>query len=139
MHPQHFRFADIAHPLPPTNLLTPSHASILLILPFLDLGGADAWNLNVVKLLARREWRITIVSMIVRALDCRAVCCVCVCLCVCRSPPLQPWDHPWKSRFLHLTTDLWDAPQWIPHNWQAAWLTYLIESRAVDVVMVCAR
>ena len=82
----------------------------LLIVPHLELGGADSVNLDLLAQLAQRfDWEITVVTT-------------------------RHSEDPWQQKFYGLTSDVFMLHRFLPFGAYPAFLTYLIESRQPDVV-----
>ena len=82
----------------------------LFILPHLELGGADRFNLDLIAQLTRRfDWEITVVTT-KRAGD------------------------VWQEKFHELTSDVFMLHRFLPFEAYPAFLSYLVESRQPDVV-----
>lgn len=84
--------------------------SILFILPWLVLGGADRFNLNMVRYLVQQDWHVTIVCTLIAS-------------------------HTWHSEFRALTADIFILPNFLPLSAYPMFLNYLIHSRGCDVVL----
>ena len=95
---------------PWTNPLDKSARRLLLVTAWMTMGGADKFNLDVVSLLARRGWEITIATTL-------------------------PGDHSWTPEFARFTPDLFPMWAFLPASEHPRFLRYLIESRRPDVVM----
>lgn len=97
--------------LPFTNPLTKSSRRLLMILPWLRMGGADKFNLDLVEQLTRRGWEVTIATT-------------------------NGTINRWQPQFARFTPDIFVMPELIGQHDQPAMLRSLIESRRPDVVMV---
>jgi len=84
---------------------------LLLIVPWLALGGADRFNLNLTQQLTQRGWHVTIATTI---------------------------EHPdpWRETFATHTPDLFSLPKFLTPELQPAFLKHLIRSRSIDAVMI---
>jgi len=96
---------------PLINPLEGGRRRLLLILPWLRLGGADKFNLDLIGQLARRGWEVTIATTLGR-------------------------EHPWLPDFARITPDLFSLPSFLRATDHPVFLRYLIESRRPDVVCV---
>ncbi len=109
------RTSDIAHPISDTllNPLVKRSQRLLMILPWLRMGGADRFNLDLVRYLTTRAaptWDVTIATTLP--------------------------GHPWLPEFSSLTPDVF-ALDHLARMPQFPWiLDHLIASRRPDVVMV---
>ncbi len=93
------------------NRLQPEGRRILMIIPWMTLGGADKFNLDLVSELSTKGWQVTIVATL-------------------------PGDNSWLPHFGRCTSDifiLWDVlkPAGYP-----GFLAYLVQSRQFDVVLM---
>lgn len=84
---------------------------VLLIVPWLEMGGADKFNLDLIRQLTMRGYQCTIVTT-------------------------QRSADPWKSRFTALTSDVFCLPQFLRWADYPAFISYLIESRSIDVAVI---
>jgi glycosyltransferase involved in cell wall biosynthesis len=94
-----------------SNVLHKSKPRLLMILPWLRMGGSDRFNLDLLTQLTQRGWEITIATTL--------------------SGP-----HPWTPLFARYTPDIFALGNTLDVLDQPAFLRYLIESRRPDVVMV---
>ncbi|MCL2165164.1 MAG: glycosyltransferase, partial [Oscillospiraceae bacterium] len=106
-----YRFGELLSTLPAPNLLKKQTPRLLLIVPWLIMGGADKFNIMAIKALKALGWEISVVTTVTT-------------------------EHVWCSEFYALTSDVfileyflepWDYPRF---------LRYLIASRDHDAVMV---
>lgn len=104
-------YAPVPDDLPCDNRLAAGRPRMLLIVPWLTLGGADGFNLDVVEQLTRRGWEITVAAT--REGDCS------------REPAFA--RHTPEIFVLHRFLAGADRPRF---------LRYLIGSRRPDVVMM---
>jgi glycosyltransferase involved in cell wall biosynthesis len=82
----------------------------LLIVPHLELGGADSVNLDLLAQLTQRfDWETTVVTT-------------------------RHSEDPWRQKFYDLTSDVFMLHRFLPFSAYPAFLSYLIESRQPDVV-----
>lgn len=107
--PQHPPFADIPEDPPFENPLSKSRRRLLMIVPWFRLGGADKFNLDLVKELSGAGWEVTIAA----TLD----------------------GHPWMPEFTKHTPDVWPLRHYARPPDFPRLLTYLIRSRRPDVVL----
>jgi glycosyltransferase involved in cell wall biosynthesis len=84
---------------------------ILLLIPWLEVGGADKFNLDLIERLSQRGYEFTVVTTL-------------------RS------DHPWLSRFSQLTPDIFCLHQFLAYSDYPRFLNYLIDSRQIDAVLI---
>jgi glycosyltransferase involved in cell wall biosynthesis len=85
--------------------------NILCIFPWLEVGGADKFNLDLITLLATRNYNITLATTIKS-------------------------DHPWHHHFYTVTPDIFHLPNFLDESHWLACVRYLIESRQTDIVLI---
>ncbi len=110
----HMPFAPLAPPLDPaefSNPLRKTRPRLLLIAPWLRMGGADRFNLDLVRFLVRHAgWDVTIATTLP--------------------------GHPWLPEFAVLTPDVFCLDHLARPPHLPRLIDYLITSRRPDVVMV---
>lgn len=84
---------------------------VLLILPWLQMGGADKFNLDLIRSLSRRGYEFTVATTLGD-------------------------DDPWLSEFTHITPDVFRLPQFLAFSDYPRFLNELVESRQVDAVII---
>lgn len=90
----------------------PTARRMLMIIPWMVLGGADAINLDVLaETVARRNWTVTIVAT-------------------------RQTDHTWLSRFAAFTDDILITPNFLRGLDLPRFLEYVVRSRRIDVVFL---
>lgn len=102
---------DLALEVPCSNRLAKRGRRMLYLLPWLNLGGADKFNLDLCKQLTQRGWEISIATTV------------------------PHWD-PWAHEFAAVTPDIFFLDHLVPLQQYPAFLRYLIESRDIDVVLI---
>lgn len=110
-----------APPLPPyprvrdeipfANLLTKNKRRILLVIPWMALGGSDKFNLDLIGQLQGRDYEVTITTTL-------------------------PDNYPWHAEFARLTPDVFILPSFLRPNDYPRFLCYLVHSRQCDAVLV---
>ena len=98
---------EVAYP----NRLQKTRPRLLFVVPWLTMGGADKFNLDVVRELTRRGWEVTIATTL-------------------------QGDYSWLPQFTALTPDVFTLPAFLAVRDYPRFLRYLIESRGVDMVML---
>jgi glycosyltransferase involved in cell wall biosynthesis len=96
---------------PFANRLRRDRPRLLLIVPWMVMGGADKFNLDLLEQLTRRGWEVTVAATL-------------------------PSDHPWMPEFARYTPDIFALANFLPVCEHPAFLRYLIESRQPDVVLI---
>jgi glycosyltransferase involved in cell wall biosynthesis len=97
--------------LPCENRLQKKKPRLLMIVPWLTLGGSDKFNLDLLPQLTRRGWEITLATTV-------------------------DGDHAWLPAFARHTPDIFVLPHFLRLVDYPRFLRYLIQSRRTDVVMI---
>lgn len=84
---------------------------VLFLVPWLEMGGVDKFNLDLIRMLSRRGYEFTVVA------TGRA-------------------ENAWMSAFTALTPDVFCLPQFLSYADHPRFLDYLIESRQIDAVLM---
>jgi glycosyltransferase involved in cell wall biosynthesis/GT2 family glycosyltransferase len=84
---------------------------VLFLVPWLEMGGVDKFNLDVIRTLSRRGYEFTVVA------TSRA-------------------QNAWLSEFTALTPDVFCLPEFLSYADHPRFLDYLIESRQIDAVLM---
>jgi glycosyltransferase involved in cell wall biosynthesis len=85
---------------------------LLMILPWMTMGGADKFNLDLMEQLTGKGWEISIASTL---------------------------DHPensWYREFSRYTPDIFILPRFLSQYEHPSFLQYLLQSRQPDIVMI---
>jgi glycosyltransferase involved in cell wall biosynthesis/GT2 family glycosyltransferase len=85
---------------------------LLMILPWMTLGGADKFNLDLVQQLTQKDWEVTIATTL-------------------NNPP-NSWDH----EFSRYTADIFALPEFLQTITHPGFLSYLVHSRQPEIVLV---
>lgn len=96
---------------PHVNHLSKSRPRLLLLLPWLVMGGAERFALNLIDQLKRRGWQITVVAT-------------------------ASAEHGWWHEFAQHCEDLFVLPNFLPIKDYPRFLSYLIESRQFDALLL---
>lgn len=100
------------HDAPPIrNDLPKLRPRLLMIVPWLTLGGADKFNFDLLSQLKLQGWEVTIATTLDR-------------------------ENPWLPDFARLTPDIFILHHFLKHGDYPRFLRYLIESRRPDAVLV---
>ena len=97
--------------LPWTNRLKKDRPRLLLVVPWLTFGGADKFNLDLLRQLTRRGWEVTVATTL-------------------------RGDHPWLPHFAHYTPDIFILHHFLRLVDYPRFLHYLITSRQVDAILI---
>ena len=104
-------YETLRHDVPAHNILTKPRRRVLLVLPWMTMGGADKFNLDLVEQLRARDWDVTIVTT-------------------------TPGDNGWMPEFSKHTSDIFVIESFLPVREYPAFLQHLIKSRRHDAVIV---
>ena len=85
--------------------------SILCFFPWLEIGGADKFNLDLVTLLANRGYDLTIATTLTS-------------------------EHPWHRHFYTATHDIFHLTNFLDESHWLAFIRYILESRQIDIVLI---
>ncbi|MEC4853957.1 MAG: glycosyltransferase, partial [Jaaginema sp. PMC 1079.18] len=84
---------------------------ILCFFPFLEVGGADRFNLDLLSFLNSDNYQITILTTVQS-------------------------HHLWQQQFYKITPEIYHLPNFLAlHQW-LAFVQYLIQSRSIDIVLI---
>ncbi len=97
--------------LPCDNLLAPHDRRLLLLVPWMTMGGADKFNLDLTRLLRDRGWQITIVAT-------------------------ATGDNQWAHEFAIHTPDIFILPHFLHPTDYPRFIRYLIHSRGFHAAMI---
>lgn len=84
--------------------------NILIIIPWMVLGGADKFNLDFIRLADKNKYRFTVLSM-------------------------QPTEYAWRQQYDELCDDVFDLSSFIDRKDWLAFVNYIIESRNIDIIL----
>lgn len=93
------------------NFLAKSKPRLLMIIPWFSLGGADKFNLDLIRLLVQNQWEVTIATTLLS-------------------------EDPWWQEFSKLTPDIFMLHRFLPIKSYPDFLVYLIKTRDPDVVFI---
>lgn len=96
---------------PLTHTLAKTGPRLLMVLPWLRMGGADKFNRDLVEQLRARGWDITIATT-------------------------SPTNHGWLGEFAELTPDIFHLDHYAGRHDAPSLLRWLIESRSPDAVLL---
>lgn len=97
----------------PNNIRIPRHKEnskikILMILPWMVVGGADKFNLDLIKGLNKDEYEFVLVTT-------------------------EPSNNPWRLQFEE-TAKIYELPSFLDQKYWNAFLMYLIEVNNIDII-----
>jgi glycosyltransferase involved in cell wall biosynthesis len=85
---------------------------LLLVTAYMTMGGADKFNLDIVRELSKNGWEVSVATT---------------------------WDYPeisWECKFAQITPDIFVFPKFLPISTHLDFLCYLIGSRQPDFVLI---
>lgn len=82
--------------------------NILMILPWMVTGGADKFNLDLIKGLEKEKYEFTIITT-------------------------EPSNNPWRVRFEEYA-NIYELPTFLDQRYWTAFIVYLMNSRNIDIV-----
>ena len=88
-----------------------THPHLLLLLPWLVMGGAERFTLNLIDQLSRRGWQFSIVTT-------------------------APSENSWQAEFEKRTPDIFHLPNFLPVKDFPSFLRNFIQSRQFDAMFV---
>lgn len=97
--------------LPCPNLLTKDQRRILMIIPWMTMGGSDRFTLDLVQELTERGWQVSIVTTL-------------------------HGENTWHHEFARFTPDIFILENFVRSTDYARFILYLIHSRSIDSVLV---
>ncbi len=104
-------YETVSDTLPWENRLKKEKPRLLLIVPWLAMGGSDKFNLDLLGQLVQRGWEVTIVTTL-------------------------SGEHPWLAQFARSTPDIFILPHFLRLTDYPRFLRYLIHSREMDAVLI---
>lgn len=107
----HYSFDEFEDKLPAENRLKNTAKRLLLIIPWMDMGGADKYNLDVVQQLTSLGWEITIITT-------------------------KQHHNPWSPRFSQFTHQIFPLYNFVHPVYHPLAIRYFIESRNPDAVLM---
>ncbi len=97
--------------IPTINQLKKNYPHLLMILPWLVMGGSERFSLNLIDQLISKGWTISVLTT---------------------SPSENPWLHEFEKR----TPSVYILPNFIPIRDYPCFLGYFIQSRSCDAVLI---
>jgi glycosyltransferase involved in cell wall biosynthesis/Flp pilus assembly protein TadD len=104
-------YAEMRDELPAANRLRRERRRLLMLVPWLAMGGADKFNLDLISQLRNQGWDVTVAST-------------------------AEGDHAWLPEFARLTPDVFPLDHFLRLADYPRFLAYLIASRGIETVMV---
>jgi glycosyltransferase involved in cell wall biosynthesis len=97
--------------LPYDNLLKKEKRRVLLVIPWLAMGGSDRFNLDFLDEITKRGWEVTVATTLIS-------------------------DDEWLPQYSSRTPDVFALHRFIPVADYPRFLHYLIRSRQIDTVLI---
>jgi len=104
---------ELTEQLPLENRLEKAHPRLLIIAPWLVMGGAERFNLDLMRQLVKSGWEITLAAT-------------------------APSDHPWQHWFEEITPDVFAMARFLDWKDYPRFLMYLIRSRQIDLILIAS-
>ena len=104
---------NISEELPFHNRLAKAHPRLLMVLPWLTLGGADKFNLDLLQQLIGNDWQVTIATT-------------------------DSGDYSWLPTFARFTPDIFILHDFMSLVDFPRFFRYIINSRQIDTVLISA-
>ena len=101
----------VPNDVPCANLLEKSAPRVLLLLPWMTLGGADRFNIDLLEQLTQRGCEVSIATTL-------------------------SGENLWEHEFLRFTPDVFVLERFLRDTDYPRFLRYLIESRGIDTVFI---
>lgn len=103
--------APLLEGIPAANLLAKRKKRILLVIPWMTMGGSDRFTLDLVAELTERDWEVSIVTTL-------------------------HGENLWLHEFGRLTPDIFILENFVKDGDFARFIVYLIHSRGIDSVLL---
>jgi glycosyltransferase involved in cell wall biosynthesis len=107
----HYPNAPVADTLPFNNRLQAGRRNLLLLLPYVSIGGADQFDIDLVEQLTHRGWNVTVATTLAA-------------------------DHAWLPRLAAFTPDVFALHRFLRLVDYPRFLRYLLQSRQIDTVLI---
>ena len=83
--------------------------NIMVMVPWMTLGGADKFNLDLFKMIDKNKYSITLISM-------------------------QPTEYAWRQQFEEACDEVFDLSTFINRKDWLSFINYIIETRHIDII-----
>lgn len=84
---------------------------VMMLIPWMEMGGADLFNLDIVKRIDKSKFEISILSTVAG-------------------------ESTWRQRFEEYATDIFELPTFLDIENYAEFISYFIKSREIDVIFL---
>lgn len=85
--------------------------NLLLLIPWMEMGGSDIFNINVVKGLNKEKYHISILTTV-------------------------PSENPWRQRFEEEIYDIFELPSFLDIRNYLLFLDYFIRTRDINIIFI---
>lgn len=97
------------------NITTPNREKdgkkhILMMIPWMVMGGADKFNLDFIRLIDKEKYSVTLIST-------------------------QPTEYLWRQRFEEEALEVFDLTTFLDEKYWPAFINYIIETRNIDLFL----
>ena len=90
---------------------THSKIHVMMLLPWMEMGGADLFNLDICRKIDKSRFEISILTTV-------------------------PGEQSWRQRFEEYVTDIFDLPSFLEPKDFPEFISYFIKSREIDVLFL---
>ena len=84
---------------------------MLVLIPWMVMGGADQFNLDLVAGLSRDKFQLCIISTV-------------------------PSENEWQQKFAQYTDEIFNLPDFLDPAYYAEFVAYFIQTRQIDILLV---
>lgn len=84
--------------------------NILMIVPWMVMGGADKFNLDFLRLIDKEKYSVTLIST-------------------------QPTEYLWRQEFEKVALEVFDITTFLDEEYWPAFINYIIETRNIDLIL----
>lgn len=84
---------------------------VLMLIPWMVMGGADQFNLDLVAGLSRDKFQLCIISTV-------------------------PSENEWQQKFAQYTDEIFNLPEFLDPAYYAEFVAYFIQTRQIDILLV---
>ncbi len=84
---------------------------VMMLIPWMEMGGADLFNLNIVRKIDKEKFEMSILTTV-------------------------PGESIWRQRFEEYVTDMFELPSFLEQENYAEFISYFIKSREIDVLFL---
>ncbi|MDD5367986.1 MAG: glycosyltransferase family 4 protein [Anaerolineaceae bacterium] len=106
-------FEQISEVIPISNRIFKTKPRLMIIAPWMVMGGAEKFNLDLINQLCSRGWEVTHVTT-------------------------AQANHTWQSEFERITPDIFPLNTFLDWSDYPRFIAYLIRSRQVDAILITA-